>query len=106
MLEDHYTHMLLLVEYKGMFDKILFRFYYINNVHKRYQNFFNICLNILRKNYPFTAVTKDGTQIKIENLHDLVWLSNSDVWKYCKINGDIITVEKNGLSVKLYGWRY
>ena len=89
-----------------MTSSTLFKYYYIKNIRKRYKNFIGICMNVLKKEYPFTATFKNGEKIQIETLHDLVWLANSDVWKYCNIRDGMLTVSKGDLSAKFMDWRH
>lgn len=79
---------------------------YIRNVSRRYNNFIEICIKVLRKSYPFEVITKDGIKFEILNLHDLIWLANSDVYKYCDIDGDTLTVKTGDRMAKFEGWRY
>ena len=73
---------------------------FIKETRQSCKNFKSIAFNVLRNNFPISVTFKDGTQRKISNLHDLVFLSRHDAWKRCQIIGDELQVSFNDKIVQ------
>ena len=79
---------------------------FIREIRQVCKNFNNIAFNVLRNNFPISVTFKDGIQMKVTNIHDLVFLARHNAWKYCQINEDELQVSFNGSTVKFSDWRH
>jgi len=70
------------------------------------KNFSSVAFNVLRNNFPISVTFNDGAQMNIANIHDLVFLSRHDAWKYCQINEGVLSVRFDGKTAKFSDWRY
>ena len=82
------------------------KIYFITQAKKACKNFSNVSFNVIRNNFPISVTFKDDVQMKVENIHDLIFLCVDNAWKHCQINGDELQVKFNDHIVKFSNWRH
>jgi|TARA_B110000467_G_C18238631_1_gene433188 FkbM family methyltransferase len=88
------------------FSSLRTKINFIKEVRHAYKKFNSIAYNTIRNNFPISVTFNDGIQMKVTNVHDLVFLARYDSWKSCKIIGDELLVSFNGTTVKFVDWRH
>ncbi len=79
---------------------------FIKEIRGACKNFTSIAYNVIRNNFPILVTFNDGIQKEVANVHDLVFLSRHDAWKYCEIKEDELSILFNDKTVKFSDWRH